>query len=207
MNLGWVTGFAVVFAVIGFLEVFDRTSFALIALSARGHPLRNWVGGASAFVVTSAIAVSLGSALSDVLGPGRVGFLRVGGGLFLIGYAVWLYFHPEQDDPNRPPRTPRTALVTAFLTIFLLELGDTTMIFEIVFVSDFGWLVVLVAGAFALVLVAGWDCLLGSRIGARLEPRLLHRVVVSVLLVVGAVTIVYGLSPSLFPTIALFHPF
>jgi len=206
VDAGWLGGFAVVFVIIAVLEVFDRTSFALIALAARSHPFQSWVGGASAFVVTSGISVTVGSALSDVLGPGRIGLLRVAGGIFLIGYALWLYFHPESDDPTRLPRTPRTALLTAFATIFLLELGDTTMIFQIVFVSDFGWLVVLVAGALALSAVAGWNCFLGSRLGARLDPRLLHRVVVSVLLIVGAVTIAYGLAPSAFPTIGLLRP-
>jgi len=203
VDLGWLGGFAVVFVVIAVLEVFDRTSFALIALAARSHPFQNWVGGASAFVLTSAVSVTVGSALSDLLGPSRIGLLRVAGGLFLIGYAAWLYFHPESDDPTRPPRTPRTALITAFVTIFLLELGDTTMIFQIVFVSDFGWLIVFVAGALALVTVAAWDCFLGSRLGARLEPRLLHRIVVVVLIVVGAVTVAYGLAPSAFPALAL----
>jgi putative Ca2+/H+ antiporter (TMEM165/GDT1 family) len=206
VDLGWLGGFAVVFAVVGGLEVFDRTSFSLIALAARSHPFQTWVGGAAAFVVTSSIAVTLGSALVDLLGPGRIGWLRVAGGLFLIGYALWLYYHPKFDDPNRSPRTARTALMTAFATILLLELGDTTMIFETVFVSTFGWLVVLVAGSLALVTVAAWATYLGSRLGARLEPRLLHRIVVSVLLVVGAVTIAYGLVPSAFPTLGLLRP-
>jgi len=203
---GWIAGFALVFVVIAVLEVFDRTSFALIALAARSHPFQTWAGGAIAFVLTTAISVTVGSALSDILGPSRIGLLRVAGGLFLIGYAVWLYYHPEADDPNRLPRTPRTALVAAFVTVFLLELGDTTMIFEIVFVSDFGWLVVLVAGTLGLVVVAAWDAFLGSRLGARLEPRLLHRVVVLVLVIVGAVTIAYGLVPGAFPTLALLRP-
>lgn len=207
MDFGWLGGFTVVFVVIAVLEVFDRTSFALIALSARSHPFQTWVGGASAFVLTSAISVTVGAALADFLGPGRIGLLRVAGGLFLIGYAIWLYFHPESEDPDRIPRTARSALTAAFVTIFLLELGDTTMIFQIVFVSDFGWLVVLVAGALALSLVAGWDAYLGSHLGTRLEPRLLHRVVVVVLLVVGAVTIAYGLAPGAFPSIGLLGPF
>jgi putative Ca2+/H+ antiporter (TMEM165/GDT1 family) len=207
VDFAWAGGFLIVFVVIAVLEVFDRTSFALIALAARSHPFQAWVGAASAFVATSAISVTLGSALSDVLGPSRIGLLRVAGGLFLIGYAIWLYFHPESDDPNRLPRTPRTALITAFVTIFLLELGDTTMIFQIVFVSDFGWLIVLVAGSLALATVSAWNCFLGSRLGARLDPHLLHRVVVTVLILVGAVTIAYGLAPSVFPTLALLRPF
>jgi len=199
VDLGWVGGFLVVFAVIAGLEAFDRTSFALIALAARSHPFQVWVGGAVAFVLTTAISVTAGAAFAAILGPGRVGLLRIAGGIFLIGYALWLYRHPEWDDPDKVPRTARTALMTAFLTIFLLELGDTTMIFEIVFVSDFGWLIVMVAGALALVTVAGWDAFVGSRLARRLDPKLLHRVVVTVLLVVGAATIAYGLAPYAFP--------
>jgi len=206
VDFGWIGGFAVVFGVIAVLEVFDRTSFALIALAARSHPFRSWVGGASAFVLTTTIAVTAGTALGDVLGPSRIGLLRVAGGIFLIGYAGWLYFHPESEDPDRLPRTPRSALLAAFATIFLLEIGDTTMIFEIVFVSDFGWLIVLVAGSLALALVAAWSAYLGSHLGARLDPRLLHRVVVVVLLVVGAVTIFLGLAPGTFPALGLLGP-
>jgi len=206
VELAWLGAFAVVFLVIGVLEIFDRTSFALIALAARSHPLRSWMGAAVAFVGTTAISVTVGTALADVLGPARVGLLRVVGGAFLIAYALWLYFHPESEDPDRLPRTPRSAFLTALVTIFLLELGDTTMIFQIVFVSDFGWAIVLVAGALALVTVAAWDAFLGSRLAHRLDPHLLHRVVVAVLLIVGAVTIAYGLVPGAFPTLALLRP-
>jgi Ca2+/H+ antiporter, TMEM165/GDT1 family len=207
VEFGWLGAFALVFLVIAVLEIFDRTSFALIALAARSHPFQTWAGGAVAFVLTTGVSVTVGTALADVLGPSRIGLLRVVGGVFLIGYAVWLYFHPESEDPDRLPRTPRSAFVAAFATIFLLELGDTTMIFQIVFVSDFGWLIVLVAGALALVTVAAWDAFLGSRLARRLDPHLLHRVVVVVLVVVGAVTIAYGLAPSAFPTFALLRPF
>jgi Ca2+/H+ antiporter, TMEM165/GDT1 family len=203
VDVAWLGAFALVFAVIGVLEVFDRTSFALMALAARSHPFQTWVGGAVAFVATTSIAVSAGAALADVLGPSHIGLLRVAGGLFLVGYATWLYFHPESDDPNRVPRTARSAFLTACATIFLLELGDTTMIFEIVFVANFGWLIVLAAGSLALITVAAWSSYLGSHLGARLDPKLLHRVVVSVLLVVGTVTILYGLAPNLFPVLGL----
>ncbi|MGP8076169.1 MAG: TMEM165/GDT1 family protein [Thermoplasmata archaeon] len=206
MDVAWLGAFAVVFAVIGGLEVFDRTSFAMMALAARSHPFQTWVGGATAFVVTTSIAVTAGAALSDILGASHISLLRVAGGTFLIGYATWLYFHPESDDPERIPRTARSAFLTALATIFLLELGDTTMIFEVVFVANFGWLIVLVAGALALVTVAAWASYLGSRLSTRLDPKLLHRVVVAILLVVGAVTILYGLSPYWFPALLLLRP-
>lgn len=193
-------GFAVVFGVIGGLELVDRTSFSLMAIASRQSPLRTWVGGALAFLVSSAIAVSIGAAFVALLGPGRIGLLRAGGGAFLIGYAFWLYLH--QEDPEAPPAAGHSAIAVAFVSTLLLELGDTTMIFQTVFVTTYGVLVVFVAGAMALICVAAFASYLGGRLGARVEPTLLKRIVVAVLVVVGSLTILYGLDPAAFSGLA-----
>ncbi len=196
MDLGAFGGFLIVLAVVGGFELFDRTSFALIALAARNPPRPTWAGGAAAFVVTTALAVSVGAALVALLGVDHLGWLRVGGGTFLIVYALWLYLHRGPETAEEV-KVVRTGVLAAFLTILLLEIGDTTMIFEIVFVADWGWLVVFVAGSVALVSVAAWDVVLGSRLGSRVDERRLNLIVVIVLTVVGAATIAYGLDPSL----------
>jgi len=193
-----VTGFALVFAVIGGLELFDRTSFALIALATRTHAGPTWAGGASAFVATTAIAVVAGAALVSVLGPGHLVWLRVGGGAFLIGYALVIFVRSVDLKVEAIEQSRRSAFVAAFLTILLLELGDTTQIFEIVFVADYGWLVVLAAGSAALVLVAGWNVLVGRFLGARISPARLRLITTVVMVVVGAATIAYGLAPAWF---------
>ncbi len=195
-----VYGFAVVLLVIGGLEVFDRTSFALIALASRNAPLETWFGGSAAFVLTTGVSVALGTGLSALFGPDRTGLLRIAGGVFLIGYALWTYFRKEGEAENGS-RAPRTAFAAAFLTILVLELGDTTMIFEVVFVANFGALVVLAAGALALVAVAAWDVWLGRRLGRRISPERLKRIVVVVLVLVGAFSIAYGVEPGLFPAL------
>ena len=201
VDLGSLAGFAVVFLVIGGLEVFDRTSFATVALAARSHGRATWAGASTAFLLTSVIAVTVGVALVAALGPGRIGWLRVGGGAFLIVYAAWVYFHPEEEESPHLREDVRSAFFTAFATIALLEVGDSTMIFMIVFVPEWGWLVVLLAGAAALVSVAAWNVFLGQKLGARLSPRALNRVVVVALTVVGVLTILYGLAPGVFPSL------
>ena len=201
MAFGFLTGFAIVFLVIGGLEVFDRTSFATIALATRAHARGTWGGAASGFLATSAIAVTIGVVLVAAIGPANLGYLRVGGGVFLIGYAGWVYFHPEGEDSPELRHDVRSSFVTALVTILVLELGDTTMIFMILFVPVWGGLLVFVAGASALVVVASWNVLLGQKIGTRVPPRLLNRVVVAVLTVVGVLTIVYGLAPGAFPSL------
>jgi len=201
VDLGSATGFVVVFLVIGGLELFDRTSFATVALASRSHGRATWAGAATAFLLTSVVAVTVGVALVAALGPGHLEWLRVGGGSFLIVYAGWVYFHPEEEESPHLREDVRSAFVAAFATIALLEIGDSTMIFMIVFVPTWGWLVVLVAGALALICVASWNVWLGQKLGARLKPRTLNRVVVVVLTIVGVLTILYGLAPGSFPSL------
>ena len=198
MTSDLLLSFLIVFAVIGGTELVDRTNFALIGLAARHHPVQVWIGAAAAFVLTTALAIAIGAALLAVLG-GHVVYLRLGGGVFLLAYAGYLLVVPESD--RRPP-TGRSILTTTFLLIMLLEIGDTTMIFTIVFVSTMpNALVVGVAAALALCAVAGSASLIGSRLGARVEPAKLDRVVVVVLLVVGVLTIVYALDPGVLPSL------
>ena len=198
-----VAGIAVVLAVIGGLEVVDRTSFALITLATRSPARPTWLGGATAFVVTTVIAVTVGAALVDVLGRQRLPWLRIAGGLFLLGYAAYVALQRDPTEPVAAVTDHRSAFATAFLTILLLELGDTTMIFEIVFVADYGWLVVLIAGSLGLVTVAAWDVFLGQRLGERLSPQRLKVVVVVALVAIGVATILYGVAPALFPALSL----
>lgn len=190
-----IAGFVVVFAVIGLTEFADRTNFALIALAARRHPLSVWVGASAAFVVTTALAVLIGAALLAALG-GQVVYLRLGGGALLLAYAGYLLLVPESE--RRPP-AGRSAFSTAFLLILLLELGDTTMIFTINFVTSIAPLIVGLAAGAALVSVAASACFLGPRLASRLDPRRLERLIVVILAIVGVVTIVYALDPGLFP--------
>ena len=205
MVAAYLTGLLVVFAVVGGVELFDRTSFSVIALASRGHPVPTWAGAATAFVASTAIAVSVGAALVALLGPSRVGLVRAGAGACLVGYALYLWSRGPES-PEDVPATPRTAYLAALATVFLLELGDTTMIIEVLFVTTWGWLVVLVAGAAALIAVAAWASWLGGKLGARVEPAMLHRIVVGILLTVGVVTILYGLAPGAFAALSVLAP-
>ncbi len=202
MGPGILDGFAIVFAVIGGLELVDRTSFALIALASRNRSLPTWAGGALAFAATTALAAVIGVVFETALGAGRIDLVRVGGGAFLLAYAAWIYTHPGADDARPQGSSARPAFAAAFLTILLLELGDTTMVFEIVFVPSLGWEDVALGGSLALATVAAWDVWLGRRLKSRLAPETLRRVVVIVLVLVGVLTIAYGLAPATFGALA-----
>jgi putative Ca2+/H+ antiporter (TMEM165/GDT1 family) len=196
---GVVVEFAFVFAVIGGLELLDRTNFALIGLAAKNPPRSVWAGAACAFLVTTALAVVIGAALVAAIGTKNVTYLRLGGGVVLLAYAAYLVLIPESE--RRPPEG-RSAFATAFVLILLLEIADTTMIYTILFVAIIGnALLVGVAAAAALVAVAASAAVIGSRLGARVEPKLLERLVIGILVLAGILTILYALDPGLFPPV------
>ncbi|MHB1434615.1 MAG: TMEM165/GDT1 family protein [Thermoplasmata archaeon] len=197
MGLAELIGVATVFALIGGFELVDRSNLSLIAYSSRHDPLGSWIGASLAFVAVSAIAVSVGALLLGILGVGRLGDVRAGGGAILIAYALYLWFHLDEVEGKAPAPSSRSTILGAFLLIFLLELGDTTMILQIILVANFGVAVVFGAGASALVLVAALGCFVGSRFGSHLSRRTLDRAIVAILLIVGAGTVVYGLAPGL----------
>lgn len=198
VDAGAVVAFLTVLAVVGGFEFGDRTNFAIIGLAAREPALRVWVGAAAAFLATTTLSVLIGAALLTALG-GQIEYLRLAGGVLLLAYAAYLALHGEGEE--KAP-TGRSVAVTAFLVIFLLELGDTTMILTMNFVfSIANPLLVGVAAALGLVLVAASGCLIGSRLGARVEPAALNRLVIGVLTVVGVVTILYALYPGAFPAL------
>ncbi len=190
--------FLLVYATVAGFEFGDRTNFALISLAAREPPAPVWLGAAGAFLTTTGLAVVIGEVAIVLLAP-ELWIVRLAGGLLLIAYAIFLLRSPEGPSVAR---AGRSALATAFLLILLLELGDTTMLLTINFAAAYdNALLVGAAAALALLSVAATACLLGPRIGARIEPRALSRVVAGVLTVVGALTILYALDPGAFSSL------
>lgn len=192
-----IVAFVTVYAVITGFEFADRTNFALIGLASREPPATVWTGAAAAFTVTSAIAVVIGAALLEFLG-GELVYLRLGGGVLLLLYASYLALAKEAPETVR---TARSAGLTAFLVIFLLELGDTTWILTMNFVFTIGDAVLVgVAATLGLWTVGATACAIGHRLKGRIDPRRLERFVIVILAVVGALTILYALAPGVFPS-------
>ncbi len=185
----------VVFATVGGVEVFDRTSFAMIGLAARRPGWATWAGGALAFWATTAIAVVLGTLLIALVG-GELRYIEGAGGLVLVGYALHL-LRSKPEAPRLP--SGRSDLLAAFGLIFLLELGDTTMILTVLFTGSLRDPVgVYLAAATGLTLTAAFAATVGARLGARLDERRLERFVAGLLLAVGAVALLWALLPGLF---------
>ena len=122
-----------VFAVIFIGELPDKTMFASLVMSTRGHPFAVWLGSAGAFVVHVVIATTLGTVLFHLLAPQVVD--AVVAVIFLVGAGIVtveaIREYKRKDHPEPPPvplpRPGRTA-ATAFAVIFAAEWGDLTQL-------------------------------------------------------------------------------
>jgi putative Ca2+/H+ antiporter (TMEM165/GDT1 family) len=192
--------FFFVFAVVAGIELLDRSNFALIAYASDHPAWPTWIGGVTALAAATLLALGIGSLLIALL-QGELVYLRLAGGVVLLGYAAFVAFSPEREPK---PQEGRATAAGAFAMIFLLEFFDTSMIFIIILVATIGNpLLVGSAAVLAFVAVASTAVLIGARLGPRVEPRYLNRIVVVVLSVVGVLTILSALVPALFPELTV----
>ena len=119
-----------VYPVIFVGELPDKTMFASLVLSSRGHPGTVWLGAAGAFLVHVAIATTIGVGLFKVL-PHRVveAFVTA---LFAAG-AVLAFLEAGKENEESLVDEEEEAhhgkvLLTAFSVIFIAEWGDLTQI-------------------------------------------------------------------------------
>jgi putative Ca2+/H+ antiporter (TMEM165/GDT1 family) len=115
------------FGLIFLAELGDKTQLTAMALALRYPWQRIFVGIAAAFVVLNLAAVLVGKVLFLLFPIFWV--TLVSALLFLyFGYSTLRHACDSEDDENAPPPTAATAARTAFIMIFMAELGDKTQL-------------------------------------------------------------------------------
>ncbi len=120
-SIFWTT-----FALIFVAELGDKTQLTAMALALRYPWKRIFVGIALAFVVLNLAAVAVGKVLFLML-P-RFWVSLVAALLFLYFGVATLRNACADEDDDAPPPTAASAMRTAFLMIFMAELGDKTQL-------------------------------------------------------------------------------
>lgn len=115
------------FGLIFLAELGDKTQLTAMALALRYPWQRIFVGIAAAFFVLNLAAVAVGKLLFLLLPIFWV--TLVSALLFLyFGYSTLRHACDNDDDEDGPPPTAATAARTAFIMIFMAELGDKTQL-------------------------------------------------------------------------------
>lgn len=197
---GVVGAFVTIVGTIFVAELTDKDALLLLSLATKRSPWSTFAAGSCAFTITSAIIVLLGSALVTHV---PIFWVKIAGGAIMLGYAVWEYVGGLRDDKGAESveeerRLSRSAAKSgpyAFLAVvsslIVLDLaGDATELVTIVFVAQFGNLLLVFAGAVvALVAASGLETILGNRLGRVLSARRVRYLSSIVFLSIGIITI------------------
>ncbi len=190
-----VGAFATITVTIFIVELTDKDALLLLTLATRIKPWTAFASGASAFTITSAIIVSIGYALIRIV---PVFWVRLAGGVVMIGYGLWEFFHKEDEEKEEKKLLNRTMnksnwsiFLGAVSLLVLLDLaGDSTEVLTIVYVARFSdALLVFLAAVLALVLASALETFLGGRLGRIISMGKVKKLSLVVFLIIGILII------------------
>lgn len=180
-------------------ELTDKDAFLLLAVSTRVKARVAFLAGATAFLLTTALFVSFGSLLLRVV---PVNWVRVAGGLVMLGYGVWeargligaRTIEEEEARVLKSGTGVRAFVALAASLAFLDIAGDATEILTIVLVAHYSDPLLVFAGAASgLIAATALETALGNRLGRYLNPTRLRVVSVAVFLTLGAYILLISL--------------
>jgi putative Ca2+/H+ antiporter (TMEM165/GDT1 family) len=188
---------AVAFGAIFLVELPDKTFVAALVLATRYRPLAVWVGVGLAFLVQTAIACTIGQAVTYL--PHEV-VEAVAGLIFLAGAILLLREAPKADAEEAEteqeyaakassPRTGLAAVGASFLVLFAAEWGDLSQLLTISLVGRYHDALSVFVGAWgALLLVSGLAVVAGRFLLRHMRLSTIHYVGAAVCLLLAGVT-------------------
>lgn len=173
MNEFWVTA-STTFGLVALAELGDKTQLVCMTLAARHPPMPVLLGAVVAFAILNLLAVLFGAAaaawLPEWLIAGVVAILFAVFGIGALREAA------SAESIEVAERGGRNLFLSAFLLIFLAELGDKTQLAVAGLASAQAALPVWIGGTLALALTSALGVLAGQTFLRRLPMPILHRV-------------------------------
>jgi Ca2+/H+ antiporter, TMEM165/GDT1 family len=175
-------------------ELPDKTMFANLVMATNGRALQVWIGAAGAFVLHVVIAMTIGVALFAVL-PHRA-IEGVVAAMFLAGAGyAWREGTGARDESALPITSRRSAVLTAFVVIFLAEWGDLTQILTANLAAKYHeFLAVGMGSVLALWAVAGVAVVAGHTLMRSINVGKVRKVTAVGLLGLAAYTLFLALG-------------
>ena len=177
--------FIAAFGVVFLAEIGDKTQLTAMALATRYPWKRVFVGIAAAFALLNLGAVLVGKALFAFL---PLFWVKLASGLLFLFFGVAALRAKEEDDGDAGEVKGKNPVATAFVMIFLAELGDKTQLVTTSLAAQSRSL----AGVFCGSTLALWSVSLlgifcGKQLGKRFSLAHVHRASGVLFLVFAAV--------------------
>lgn len=185
MNYPFLTSLGVVLLT----ELGDKTQLATVALSSRYGRLAVFCGAMLAVCLVDGLGILAGAASGKVL-PARTSSL-VASSLFLA-FGVWILLRKEG---GRRTWGGKSALLSSFLLISLMEVGDKTQVSTFALSVEYqSPLWIFLGATLAYSLLMGMGVAVGGYLGERLPERLLRRASGALFLLLGFLLLLKALG-------------
>jgi len=173
----------------------DKLLYTTGILAARYRAAPVLLGMAAAFMLKMAAAVAVGKAISKL--PPL--FVAAFTGASFVGVAIALWFKPAEPSEKEPDTAASKAAMVSFAAIFFSEWGDVGQVTAAALAARFGAPVIVWMGSVAAMITKG---ALAASVGAgvrqwiaaNIPPRVVRYAGVSLLLLLGVLSVVETLT-------------
>jgi putative Ca2+/H+ antiporter (TMEM165/GDT1 family) len=159
------------FATVLVAELGDKTQLAALLLSSRYGAREVFLGAMLAVCLLDGASILLGGALGELFPSRAVSLL---GALLFLGFGIWSLL--DRGEGGGGERRAGSVLLSSFLTVSLMELGDKTQISVFALSTRYPLLPVFLGAVLAYLLLMGAGTAAGNRLRSFLEGRELRRV-------------------------------
>lgn len=169
-----ITPTATTFGLIALAETGDKTQLVCMTLAARHKPMPVLLGAIAAFILLNVIAVVFGAGLSQVV-PERVlaGVVAV----LFAGFGIMSLMTKEEEEGEEvAEKSGHGIFFTAFIMLFLAEMGDKTQLAVAGMASTLPPIPVWIGATIALSFTSLLGVVAGQTLLKRIPMHILHRV-------------------------------
>ena len=191
-----IPAFVTIVVTIFIVELTDKDALLLLTLATKIKPWTAFAAGSTAFTITSAIIVSVGYFLIQIV---PIFWVRLVGGFVMISFAIVEYLRRGDDEKDEKKLLNRTLnrkswsiFLGAVSLLILLDLaGDATEVLTIVYVAKFlNALLVFLGAVAALVSASALETILGRKLGKILSASKIRILSLVVFFVIGSFIVV-----------------
>jgi putative Ca2+/H+ antiporter (TMEM165/GDT1 family) len=181
------------FLLIFLAEMGDKSQLVCMLLASRHRGLPVFIGAVAAFALLNLVAVAVGASLASAL---PITPIKVLVALLFLGFGVSALLTKDEEEEDIKEALGHSVLVTAFVMIFMAELGDKTQLSVAGLAASVPPLAVFTGATLALAVTTALGIVGGKWLLKKLSPTLLHRLAGILFLLIGG-----GLLWSVWPTL------
>ena len=178
------------FGLIFLAELGDKTQLVALTLAARFRAPVVLAGVLAATLLVHLLSVALGGLSARFLPTGWIELLS---GLAFVGFGLWTLRGDSLDEEEGPARRLASPFLIVFVTFFLAELGDKTMLGTVTLAAGHSAFWVWLGSSLGMVASDGLAIWLGQHLGRRLPERAIALGAALIFFLVGVAYAVRGL--------------